>query len=159
MGDKEVVRRQIEIDIDKRLSKVETYITAREQYEREDRRWIRGLAVGVTLQFFGILAAGFYVALEAGKLIQRLESIDVVQLHDELNDARKDVTKHSEELELIRQEQFRLRGNIDALNIRIETKTEDRFFGKDGDRLEETDKELRARILRLENEKFFNKKQ
>lgn len=133
----ELERRVGMAEIDKRLAVVEQYIRAREEYERDDRKWLRTLSIAFIIQVIALVGAGGIAAVEVGRMIQRLESIDVVQLRNQTATALQVLADHGTEIELVRQEQFRLRGNIDAMRNEMLDRTKNRFDTRDADKMEE----------------------
>lgn len=131
------------IDIDKRLVVLEE----RSRQNINTRRWIMGLAGFAVIQL-GTLIFSY------GQITQQIDDINLDELQANMVTALTVLGDHGTEIETVRGEQARVRGNIDQLhtymeNLRqkVDNQTRERFFKHDGDRLEE-------RILRLENRVF-----
>lgn len=124
-------------DIDKRLAIVEIYIQARVDQEKEDRRWLRGLALAFILQFLLLVSGGVVAAIRVGGLIQELESIDISDLHRDNMTALQVLADHGTEFAQVRGEQFRIRERLDSINEEMRERTQDRFYKSDAERLED----------------------
>lgn len=134
-------------DINTRLALVESDL----QRIAKNRWWLQGLAAVLIIQLSGAIY-GY------GRLVQRIDDIDLDKIQESMLSMEKNVdaalivlADHGTELQDVRNEQARVRGNIDQLhehmeNLRrkLDDQTRERFYREDGTRLEE-------RINRLEN--------
>ena len=127
--------------IDTRLSIVEAELAAQAQ----TKKWVQGVVVAVCLHALaGIVAFS--------KLYERVDSLNLDVLQTNVSTALHVLGSHGTELETLRTEQARLRGVIDAIRTSIDSKTQDRFTGRDGARLEQ-------RVLRLEDWRLEHQKE
>lgn len=132
-----------------RLSIIEVYIKAREEQERDDRRWLRGLVLAFIVQVVLLIGGGATAAVKLGGLIQELEAIDIADLHRDNMIALKVLADHGTEFAQVRGEQFRLRERLDGINEEMRDRTQDRFYKSDAVRLEE-----RIRRLEIDHRNF-----
>lgn len=145
-------------DIRTRLALVENDLSQIVDNRRIFQRWMMGLLAFVLVQL-GSFAYGY------GQITQKMEDLDLSEFRDSLVRLEKNVdtalvvlADHGTELQDVRNEQARVRGNIDQIHIlmdglrgKVDKQTNDRFYKSDGDKLEERVRELE--IWRLKGNK------
>jgi hypothetical protein len=127
-------------DIDKRLAIVEVDI--------ERMAGMRKMLLGMSL-FLLVQAGG--IAYGWGQTIERLDNISLDELGTNVATALSVLGSHGNEIELIREEQHRIRGQVDSIQARVDLRTRDRYYKSDGDKLEE-------RVRHLELTQYKNHK-
>lgn len=122
------------------------------------QRWMMGLLAFVLIQL-GSFAYGY------GQINQKMNDLDLSEFSGALARLEKNVdtalvvlADHGTEIQDVRNEQARVRGNIDQIHVlmdrlrsKVDNQTNDRFYKKDGDKLEERVRELE--LWRLRNSK------
>ena len=141
-------------DIRTRLALVENDLSQIVENRKIFTRWMLGLFTFVIVQI-GSFLYGY------GQITQKMDDLDLTEFRDSMTKIEKDVgtalvvlADHGTELQDVRNEQARVRGNIDQfhgymneLRSKVDNQTKDRFYKTDGDR-------LRERIKRLEDKVF-----
>ena len=100
-------------------------------------RWLRGIAAFLALQIVG-------GAMAFSRISQQMETLDLDTVQKDVSTAMAVLTQHRKNIDLVSEEQARVRGRLDHMNERIDMRTANRFTSQDG-------AELKARILRLED--------
>lgn len=111
------------------------------------RKWMLSFVGLFLIQFTGFIYG--YAQLE-----QKVEGINLRELEKNVSVALTVVADHGTELESIRTEQARIRGQIDQFHLfmenmrkKLDAQTRDRWYKSDGDRLE-------GRVSRIEDRLF-----
>lgn len=118
-------------EVHTRLAVVEQYIKAREIYERDDRRYLRGLLIAFVIQVFALIGGAAYAAVEMGRWMQSIDSIDITELGRDQHTSLQILADHGTELETVRSEQFRMRQQMDDIVGELRNRTQDRFYKQD----------------------------
>lgn len=131
------------VDIDKRL----VILEERSRQNLQTRKWIMGLVAAAVLQL-GVVIFSY------GQLTQQIANINLSEFEQNISTALTVLGDHGTELETIRGEQARVRGNIDQLHLymenlrqKVDSQTRDRWYKSDGDKLDD-------RVRRLEDKVF-----
>ena len=141
-------------DIRTRLALVENDLSQIVDNRRIFQRWMVSFVVLILVQL-GSFIYGY------AQLQFKVDDLDLTEFRDSLlrlegnvNTALAVLGQHGEEFKDVRNEQARVRGNIDQihnyfneLRRKVDEQTGDRFYKQDGDRIE-------ARIKRLEDKVF-----
>ena len=144
-------------DIQTRLAVVENDLNQIIDNRKSFIRWVLGL-FGVVLIQLGSFAYGY------GQITQKMTDLDLsdvtdtlVKLEGNVNTALAVLGQHGEEFKDVRNEQARVRGNLDQfhqymneIRAKIDTQTMDRFYKSDGDRLDRRLTRIEDWIIRAE---------
>lgn len=141
-------------DIRTRLALVESDLNSIVEGRKAMTRWMLGL-ISFALVQIGSFAYGY------GQITQKFNDLDLSEFRDAIIRLEKNVdtalvvlADHGTEIQDVRNEQARVRGNIDQIHVlmdrlrqKVDMQTGDRFYKRDGDRLEERVKRLEDRVL------------
>ena len=141
-------------DIRTRLALVENDLSQIVDNRKIFQRWMLGLFAFVLVQI-GSFAYGY------GQITTKVENLDLGEFRDAIIRLEKNVdtalvvlADHGTELQDVRNEQARVRGNIDQIHEylnevrrKVDSQTHSRFYKEDGDKHD-------ARIKRLEDKVF-----
>ena len=101
------------------------------------RKLIMGMAGFLIIQAIG-------GAIAYGQLLNKVDNLSLGNLERDVGVALTVIADHGTELQDIRNEQSRIRGQLDSFNSRMDEKTKDRYYRSDALRLED-------RVGRLES--------
>lgn len=149
-------RVEILLDIQTRLAVVESDLTNIADSRRIIQRWLLSFILLIVVQ----LTAFVY---GYGQLQIKVDNLNLSEFQDTMNQLEKNIdtalvvlADHGTELQDVRNEQARVRGNIDQIHIlmdrlraKVDNQTSDRFYLEDGRRLAD-------RITRLEDNQLKN---
>lgn len=149
-------RVEILLDIQTRLAVVESDLTNIADSRRIIQRWLLSFILLIVVQ----LTAFVY---GYGQLQIKVDNLNLSEFQDTMNQLEKNIdtalvvlADHGTELQDVRNEQARVRGNIDQIHIlmdrlraKVDNQTSDRFYLEDGRRLAD-------RISRLEDKQLKN---
>lgn len=142
-------------DIRTRIAIVENELSVIVDNRKIFTRWILGLFAFVLVQIGS-------TAYSYGQLTQKIEDLDLtefrdsqIQLKTNMDTALVVLADHGTEIQDVRNEQARVRGNIDQIhqlmeNLRqkVDEQTADRFYKSDGDRLEKRMTRIEDKLLK-----------
>lgn len=143
--------KNILVDIQTRLAVVEADLNNIVDQRKTFNLWMRSFMVLIAVQL-GAFLYGY------GELQTKVDGLDLSEFRQSMVQFEKNVdtalvvlADHGTEIQDVRNEQARVRGNIDQIHIlmdrlreKVDNQTSDRFYKRDGDRLAD-------RIKRLED--------
>ena len=109
--------------------------------------------IGTIAKLLWTLFLLFIVQISGGiyafsQLAEKVNNLDLKEMKQNVSTVLVVLGDHGTEIQTVRTEQQRLRGNIDSIRRSIDDKTKERFYKSDGDKLDE-------RTTRLEEAVFF----